>query len=347
MNLRRGFLVALLLTFCPFIYGQDPSIVFSSSQWDFGRVKEEDGVLSHEFRFVNLGDSPVRISSVRPGCSCIRADYDDIMTVAPGSKGEVSVFFDPAGASGEVFRNLEVFFADGAGYAILSVKADVIPAPRSLESMFPFILGDGLRVDGNLVRLGFMNPGMERTGIIHVVNSSDREVSLRVVNPDFGSPVEIVGPEVLGPGETGEIRVDCRMPMDRRLFRTYSDSLLVFSGGKQCQQKLVCEAIFVGYTPREGQAAPSIWTNPSSAPMKSRFFSDERRGFVTVGNRGEAPLYIFAVEAPDGVSVSIKAGTVLKPDSSIVVTASSMKRNFSVRLFTNDPVRPIKDLIFN
>ena len=168
-----------------------------------------------------------------------------------------------------------------------------------------------------------------------------------MVNPDFGSPVEIVGPEVLGPGETGEIRVDCRMPMDRRLFRTYSDSLLVFSGGKQCQQKLVCEAIFVGYTPREGQAAPSIWTNPSSAPMKSRFFSDERRGFVTVGNRGEAPLYIFAVEAPDGVSVSIKAGTVLKPDSSIVVTASSLKRNFSVRLFTNDPVRPIKDLIFN
>ena len=46
-----------------------PKIGFSKESHDFGLVKEGD-IASYEFKFVNTGDQPLVISSVKASCGC-------------------------------------------------------------------------------------------------------------------------------------------------------------------------------------------------------------------------------------------------------------------------------------
>lgn len=47
-------------------------ITFSETKFNWGTVREQDGNVSYDFRFVNTGDKPLTIKNIITGCGCTR-----------------------------------------------------------------------------------------------------------------------------------------------------------------------------------------------------------------------------------------------------------------------------------
>ncbi len=68
-----------------------PIMQFEERQVDFGSLKQGD-IRRHTFRFVNRGDTPLRIALVS-ACDCTTVDYSSL-PVKPGGSGQLEVAFD-------------------------------------------------------------------------------------------------------------------------------------------------------------------------------------------------------------------------------------------------------------
>ena len=75
-----------------------PVFKFEKEVYDFGRVNEGDKV-SYEFKFKNVGKSPLIISSASASCGCTVPDYPKA-PIAPGGEGVISVVFNSEGRPG-------------------------------------------------------------------------------------------------------------------------------------------------------------------------------------------------------------------------------------------------------
>lgn len=75
-----------------------PVFKFDKEVYDFGLINEGEKV-THDFKFKNVGKSPLIISSASASCGCTVPDYPK-EPIAPGEEGIISVVFDSAGKPG-------------------------------------------------------------------------------------------------------------------------------------------------------------------------------------------------------------------------------------------------------
>lgn len=71
---------------------------FEKESFDFGQITDGEKV-SHDFKFTNIGKSPLIITSATATCGCTVPDYPK-EPVAPGAEGIIKVVFDSAGKLG-------------------------------------------------------------------------------------------------------------------------------------------------------------------------------------------------------------------------------------------------------
>jgi hypothetical protein len=71
---------------------------FSEIEHDFGTI-EEGKVITHNFKFVNMGESPLVISDIQASCGCTSPDWTKT-PVKPGEEGYVKVVFNSAAKVG-------------------------------------------------------------------------------------------------------------------------------------------------------------------------------------------------------------------------------------------------------
>ncbi len=77
---------------------KNPTLKFNEIKWDFGQIKQGK-VLTHVFKFENLGDAPLLIHNVRTSCGCAAALISS-REIAPGKNGEIKVTFNTKGYEG-------------------------------------------------------------------------------------------------------------------------------------------------------------------------------------------------------------------------------------------------------
>jgi hypothetical protein len=75
-----------------------PVIKFDSGAYDFGKIKTGDKV-THEYKFVNTGKSPLIISDSYATCGCTKPEWPHT-PIKPGDSGVVKVTFSSEGKSG-------------------------------------------------------------------------------------------------------------------------------------------------------------------------------------------------------------------------------------------------------
>ncbi|EOR93259.1 hypothetical protein ADIARSV_3588 [Arcticibacter svalbardensis MN12-7] len=86
------------------------NIVFESSVYNFGKIKEGDKV-SYDFKFKNTGTTPLIISNASASCGCTVPDYPH-EPIAPGATAAIKVVFDSTGKSG--MQNKQVMISSNA-----------------------------------------------------------------------------------------------------------------------------------------------------------------------------------------------------------------------------------------
>lgn len=75
-----------------------PVFKFVKESYDFGQITDGEKV-SYDFKFTNIGKSPLIITSATATCGCTVPDYPK-EPVAPGAEGVIRVVFDSAGKLG-------------------------------------------------------------------------------------------------------------------------------------------------------------------------------------------------------------------------------------------------------
>ncbi len=71
-----------------------PQIKFDQTEYDFGQVKREEGVVEKTFQLTNSGDQPLKIERIDTSCACTTAELAK-MEIMPGETVPLVVRFDP------------------------------------------------------------------------------------------------------------------------------------------------------------------------------------------------------------------------------------------------------------
>lgn len=308
---------------------QGQEVVFNTHSWDFGPLKEADGAVSHDFTFRNTSGRPLRIGSVSVSCSCVQAEIPH-SEIPAGEVGVISLSFSPAGAAGRTHRYADVYSQEGKYLGRLNMEAYVTPIDVALEERYRTVLGPTLRAQRSILPYGYVWPGKISVKEVYLANLSDHPVQLRA---------ESAGLMVEGPSEIpsrGEVTLKVSYSPDKA-YSIYRDRLRLFVDGKPADRDIAVSAICLG------DAAPgqsSIWVTPSQGRLH------RGRGSVMLGNGGREDLVILAVEAPEGVRHNLRAGQRIAPGGKMRLRVSSASQTFEIHIFTNDPLRPYKELRF-
>jgi hypothetical protein len=83
-----------------------PVIRFAETNWDFDKVTSTEPQ-SHVFVVANVGNAPLEIIDVKPGCGCTTAGEWD-RRIAPGMTGVIPVVFNPSKFIGRIVKVVTV-----------------------------------------------------------------------------------------------------------------------------------------------------------------------------------------------------------------------------------------------
>ena len=124
---------ALLLTFGA--NAQEKEVVkFDETTYDFGTIKEEDGRVTHVFRFENMNATPISIKNVKASCGCTSPNWSKA-PIAPGETAEITVTYNASGRPGKFQKSITVTLTNGQEdfTKVLYIKGDVTPRPKPEE----------------------------------------------------------------------------------------------------------------------------------------------------------------------------------------------------------------------
>jgi len=344
-------LIATLLSPAAGFAQPDFPLEFDSPAHDFGRIREQDGRVSHTFGFVNRSDGPVVIVAVETTCGCTVPSFSK-KPVLPGGRGSVTLTYDPEGRPGTFSRGADVYAAGRRAVARLKIEGEVEPRPRTVEENYPFDAGGGVRLSAEFVPFGYVGAGKPKQSSVRCVNVSNRPVAVELRPVGRSGALRVKAPHLLAPGAEGEIRMTYSASgMDD--VGTADDEMRVLVDGEWHGGRLAANAVVVSvYDPDAEFPAPRAQLNKNIA----NFGTVNRSGGVrtvrmTLANLGGDPLKIDAVEADAPVSLSIGRGAEVgegeEMEFDVRFDPSRAEYGYTtrrVRIFTSDPQRPMRQI---
>ena len=179
-----------------------PEMSFDSLSIDIGRIEEDGEPARCVFRWKNCSGSPVSVVMVRTTCECLVPEFST-EPVAPGEESAVAFVYHQKGHPGKIDRKAFVYtgLSSSSPTAVLEVKGTVVPSTRPVWQ-YRYRMGP-LLLRQTMVRIGGQELQVER---IACMNDGESALSLSV---DSAALPECFSfrcePDVLGPGETGDI----------------------------------------------------------------------------------------------------------------------------------------------
>lgn len=330
----------------------EQNIEWAEQIHDFGAIRENDGPVACELRFVNRGSTAVTVVLARASCGCTTPKYATT-PVAPGDTGVVEVTFDPTDRPGRFDKKVKIATSDGEGESLnstLRIKGVVVGASKTVCSRYPVEAG-AVRLRTSIAAFGEVLDTRDKTCYVECYNTSGDTVEPRWADLPPYISVRSFGNKV-APGEQ----------------KTYS---LYFSGRKSPRYGLVADSLtfyadkdaapvaveavamvkedFSRLTPsarakspvaRVSQTVVDFGRIDAGGPEVSREFEIE--------NCGKDALTVRRVYTTDsGVSVSVDTEKVKRNKRAIVtVTVApallpSELLNARITVITNDPLNPI------
>ena len=323
-------------------------LTFEETTWDFGQIKEADGAVSHQFNFINTSGKDVSFLLATGGCSCTTISYDR-SAIPAGGASSVKVTFDPAGQPGQFHQVVQLVTSGDRQQYNLIIEGVVAERERPLDQLYPYPLVIGLQVSGLTARFGFVQQGTSLVKRVGIANTSDQPVELdfRLDKPDPAIRVSV--PQRLESGEEGEVEIE--FAPERGRIATLGNGVAVFPRGLQPGKSIALEGYSVSTT--QGSAgSPSLRFQPTLLDFGTVRPGKKAKASVTLFNDGAMPLVILKSELPEGLKVKVKEGAVINAGEKMKLEAEltlpkgvTQSKDYRVRLFTNDPQRPVRDVV--
>ena len=323
---------------------------FVETEYDFGTLREERGVVTHSFSFLNGGSVPVSIVSASTTCGCTVASYPR-GPVMPSESSSIEVSFDPKERPGRFEKVVTVTTSEGGAAVRLRIRGNVIPRERTTEESYPFYIGDGLRLESNFHSFSYIMRGRDMRTSIGIVNTSDKAHNLRITG---GGIYRTEYPSVLGAGERGKIYIVCNVACSSDIYGTVTESLHIDIDGRRSDAEITITGIVVDNSDDIDEiSAPSAVLNKNIIKFGGvKRDGGMHRATFEIANAGETTLYVRAIEGvASGTTLSIGRGESIAAGQSreVTVTIDPSKMRYGpnterIRFIFNDPLRPMREV---
>lgn len=338
------FIIMLLgISLSCFPMKSQDKVFFADSQfWDFGTIKEADGMVEHVFRLRNVGKAPEKIAAAIPSCTCVFARFPQT-EIAPGDEADVTLYFSPSGANGKVWRSVDLTDSRGALLLTLEMCAEVEPCDESIQRRYPATIAPMIYISRTTVPFGYIAPGQSLTKAVYIANASDRGVELDWDVPEEGV-LNVQGPKYLGAGKEEALLLSYEMGPQHK-DRSFSDVLKFKIDGKPV--KGVSLSALCLDKAEKTDRSPSLRYYPSQGKLSGRLLSRKLRGSVKISNAGPGELLISTLRLEGkAAGSSLSSGTRIPSGESVELEVWG-EGEIRAELFTNDPQRPYVTITFN
>ncbi len=332
---------------------QGSALQFESLTVDFGHINEVDGPARRSFEAQNVGAEVISVVDIVSTCNCTVAQYEK-RDIAPNEHFTFDVVYDPTNRPGRFERTIFLYTSESELPIELMIKGRVAPRERSVEELYPYDMGGGLRLDGTFVTFSYIEHGNEYSSEIAYANTSDSAVTLRFVEELGSGVLSVEYPEVVEPHSTGDIKFRYALPYKSSVYGTLDDRFAVEVNGVRSRFMVTSYGVAVDnfdsvddiLSPRADYSKKIIKfgdVNVESRPLTRSF---------EITNGGFAPLYVRKVECDsEAVKCKVRIGRKVMPNESLSVCVKLKPRGkglaegaFTARLrvVTNDPTMPLQ-----
>jgi hypothetical protein len=101
-----------------------PEIQFEEEVFDFGKITQGE-VVSHDFKFKNIGESNLIISGASGSCGCTVPKWPK-EPIFPGAEGKLNVVFTSEGKKGIQEKTITIVTNCEPSTRIIRIKADIL-----------------------------------------------------------------------------------------------------------------------------------------------------------------------------------------------------------------------------
>lgn len=330
------------------------AIKFDVESWDFGSIKEDGGEVKHTFSFKNNSSKPVIILDVTTGCGCTTPSYSRKPVLA-GQSGEIEVKFDPATRPGKFVKGVVVYTSLQEKPFNLTISGDVIPRPKSMEELYPFDLGQGVRLSANFHAFAYVNHGKSAQQTISWINNSDKDLKFELKSKESSGFFSHNAPKLMKAKEKGEFTIGYSLPAKCDRYGSLNDAFSIVVQGVESRTVFSTHAIAVD---NFDDQIDDISVPCGEFSKKFIKFGDVKSGnklsddTIEIENAGEKPLVIRSVEQQTrSAKCSLKAGDTIAPGSKLKVKFEFDSAGCDygiwvdrIQIITNDPSRPMQTL---
>lgn len=183
--------------------------------FDWGRVKPPtDGHLEAVIKMKNIGDKPMKLTQIKPGCGCTKTDPDKF-ELQPGdvSTMKVKLNISPSQA-GPITKSITIRWGDLDGMEALEEfkrrGGDVAQGLDTNERVsFLFLKADVQRAIMMTPSIYFsfqgLEVGKEAQAKLEITNNSDQDITFSDWSADNDMVLNVTGSKTLVPGETMDL----------------------------------------------------------------------------------------------------------------------------------------------
>jgi len=340
-------IVFCLLFSSSVLWAQQPQVVFTKLEHNFGTFKESDGVQTASFEFANEGAEPLIVNNVRASCGCTVPKWTR-EPVPPKGKGKIEVSYDPRNRPGVFNKSVMVTSNASNGAIALRVLGRVEEGEKTIEQLYPRTVGS-LRVKTNYMSFSRMTTEDVKTQDMELINDTDKPVNVgfRRVPGHLKVKVE---PETIPAKSKGTLTVT----YDASGADTYGFAshriYLSLDGSNDYRASIgvsaTIEEDFSKLSPEQLANAPV-----AVFPEKDHDFGNMKQGekkdyTFTLTNDGKSDLIIRNVRSSCGCTAVAPSKNVIAPGETapIKVTFDSRgkrgRQSKSITVITNDPKTP-------
>lgn len=327
---------------------------------NFGTIKEEDGKVTCQMKMINIGDSAMRITGVRPTCGCTASSYT-LSDIAPGDTATITLTYDPQGRPGRFEKEAIVSTNASPRRSRVSIIGNVIGSPATINKQYPISVG-ALKLETRIIMCGDILKGKSRTHFIGLYNQSYDTLKAVFSNVPKHLQVNMV-PALVPPGEQATITVTFHSDrIDEWGFTNHSftmetlpasgHSANAVAGIGNIETTASIVENFLKMNDEDKAKAPIVVLSTDRVIIEGmNRQQSSASGSFTISNIGKSPLHIRRIYSRDPkISISCKKNKV-KPgksvDVKITVNPSDIAGeilNTTLTVITNDPHNSLQEV---
>ena len=353
------YLIIILMLFSVVTHAQEPQsmLKFQSMVHNFGHIKEDGGEQLCRFFAINEGNNSIEVTKIETSCGCTSAQYTK-GEIAPNEKFEVTVRFNPFNRPGRIDKHIYIIVSDSEAPIRLTIEGFVQERERTIDELYPFDMGGGLRLRSNYHAFGYIEHGSTMEEHIGYVNTSLEPIMIDIEYATQSGHLSISHPSMIPAGATGDITLRYSIAEGSDVYGTISDILYIIVEGKHARYTLGSEAIITdNFSMVDDISAPHADISKKIIKFgEINCANMVLEEVVAVTNTGASPLEVRSIESSSlAVEVIIDAMSIA-PNQTIELRVRLNTEDIELtegvftarlRIITNDPTRPMQTIKVN